>query len=170
MWIWLKAFESASIDSHYMENGKLVHRTFDFTLTQDENDEEVTPSEEKEEKTTVRLIGMRSPYKENCPVSLQTIGRRLVEHCLPYFLDTKCPSVTIRDEHEDINLNNYFHENFAVRASNYAFDAGDESFRIKGLRIYHSVDSQHRLMYAANSREVLQEKLEKYLPNSKKAD
>jgi len=38
-------------------------------------------------------------------------------------------------------------------------------FSVRGLRLYNPHETQHRLIYAANSREVFPEKLEKYLPN-----
>jgi hypothetical protein len=42
------------------------------------------------------------------------------------------------------------------------------NFTLTGLRLYNPHEMQHRLLYAANFREVLAEKLEKYLPNLQK--
>jgi len=83
--VWLKAFQAAEIESHYPENGKLMKRAFRFTMTADQPDGPTVESTEAEPKTTVRLLGMLEPYKENCPHGLATIGHRLIEHCLPFF-------------------------------------------------------------------------------------
>ncbi|MBZ5500260.1 MAG: ATP-binding protein [Acidobacteriia bacterium] len=163
--IWLKAFHSAEIESHYRENGKLMKRVFKFTMTSDQPNGPATESKEKGPKTTVRLIGMQSPYKENCPQDLRIIGHRLIEHCLPFFLDPMCPKVTIHDGKDHIDLNDYFRETFAAKASKHPFKIRDMTFTLKGLRLYNPYETQHRLIYAANSREVFPERLDKYLPN-----
>jgi hypothetical protein len=166
--IWLKAFQRAEIESHYPESGKLMKRAFKFTTTADQPDGPAAESSETEPKTTVRLVGMQSPYKENCPRDLGLIGHRLIEHCLPFFLDPRCPAVSIRDKKDHIDLNHYFRETFAAKASQHSFKVGETTFTLRGLRLYNPQETQHRLIYAANSREVVPEKLDKYLPNLQK--
>ena len=73
--IWLKAFQAAEIESHYMDCGKLMKRAFRFTMSADHPDGPAVLSKAKEPKTTVRLIGMLKPYKDHCPRGLGTIGR-----------------------------------------------------------------------------------------------
>jgi hypothetical protein len=76
--------------------------------------------------------------------------------------------VGIRDANDRIDLNHYFQEAFASKASQHTFSVGDTAFALRGLRLYNPHETQHRLLYAANSREVFPEKLEKYVPNLKK--
>lgn len=163
--IWLKAFEHAEIESHYRTNGKIVKRAFTFTTNGDQPIGKPTESNEKGPKTTVRLVGLQSLYKENCPHGLAVIGHRLIEHCLPFFLDPQCPAVSISDIDDRIDLNAYFREHFAAKATQHTFTVGDATFTLRGLRLYNPQETQHRLLYAANSREVVPEKLEKHLPN-----
>jgi hypothetical protein len=163
--IWLKAFQYAEVESHYRESGAVLKRAFRFTTTGDQPTGPATSSKELGPKTTVRLVGMKSPYKESCPRGLLLIGHQLVEHCLPFFLDPTCPNVTIRDEHQSVDLNAHFRETFASKATQHTFAVGDSVFSLKGLRLQNPHETQHRLLYAANFREVLAEKLEKYLPN-----
>src|ERR1700722_6354311 len=162
--IWLKAFRYAEIESHYRENGKLAKRAFRFTTNGDQPTGPASDSTEKTAKTIVRLIDMQSPYKENCPHGLTTIGHRLIEHCLPFFLDPNCPTVTISDAKDCIDLKQLFRESFAANATEHTFKVGDAEFKLRGLRLYNPHETQHRLLYAANSREVFPEKLEKYVP------
>lgn len=165
--IWLKAFQHAEIDSHYWEGAELRRQTFRFTVSGEEPGPP-TPSKEKSPKTTVRLVGMKSPYKESCPQSLALIGHQLIEHCLPFFIDPQCPRVSIRDDKERLDLNAYFRETFASKATSHGFKVGERDFKMTGLRLYNPHEMQHRLLYAADFREVMAEKLEKYLPNLQK--
>ena len=71
--------------------------------------------------------------------------------------------MAIRDKKDHIDLNNYFRETFAATASQHSFKVGETTFTLKGLRLYNPHETQHRLIYAANSREVVPEKLDKYL-------
>ena len=115
--IWLKAFEHAEIESHYRDNGKLLKRSFKFTTNGEQPTAPATESKETKPKTTIRLMTMRPRYKENCPRDLAVIGHRLIEHCLPFFLDQKCPAVIISDNNDSKNLNQYFRENFRGKRS-----------------------------------------------------
>ena len=162
--LWLKAFRAAEIESHYLEDGKMWQQKFTFTS---EADQPPTPepSSALEPTTILRLIGMLDPYKETCPRSLAVISRRLMEHCLPFFIDPKAPSVTLRDEIDFIDLNKTFAETFAAGATDHTFQVKDHKFRMRGLRLYSPYENLHRLMYAANSREVRTEKIDKVIPN-----
>ena len=166
---WLKAFSQAEIDSHYRQNGKLVRRAFTFTTVADKPTAPPADSSEDAPKTTVRLVGMKSPYKENCPQGLELIGHQLIEHCLPFFIDPNCPRVSISDSNAQIDLNAYFKDTFAAKATRHAFTVGGRPFTLMGLRLYNPHEQQHRLLYAANFREVFPERLEKYLPNLQKS-
>jgi len=163
--IWLKAFDRAEIESYYLVDGKLVKMAFDFTLEGDQPPGPPMESKETAPHTIVRLVNMKSPYKEDCPRSLATIGHRLIEHCLPFFLDPKCPAVVVRDNRGRVDLNHYFRENFTARATQHSFEVGGSIFILRGLRLYNPHETQHRFIYAANFREVFAERLEKYLPN-----
>jgi hypothetical protein len=162
--LWLKAFRAAEIESHYLEDGKMWQQKFTFTSDADQPPSPA-PSSALEPTTILRLVGMLDPYKETCPRSLAVISRRLIEHCLPFFIDSKAPSVTLRDEIESIDLNKAFAEAFAAGATDHTFQVKDHTFRMRGLRLYSPYENLHRLMYAANSREVRTEKIDKVIPN-----
>jgi hypothetical protein len=166
--VWLKAFDRAHIESHFATNGYIRKRAFDFTLTGDQPTDAPSDSEEKAVKTIVRLIGMKSPYRENCPRTLNLIAQRLIEHCLPFFLDPKCPAISISDKNELIDLKTYFAQVFASKATKHDFKVQEQSFTMRGLCLFNPHETQHRLLYAANYREVTTERLERHLPNLQK--
>ena len=162
---WLKAFDHVEIDSHYRDGGGLNHRAFDFRPREGETEAIPEPSREAEPRTTVRLFGFRSPYKESCPKELETVAQRLIEHFLPLFLDPTCPRFTVADANEDIDLNRYFEDNFRASASTHSFEVQDANFTLRGFRLYNAVDRYHRILYAAHYRGVITERLDKHLPN-----
>ena len=162
---WLKAFDYAEIESHYRENDQLLKRAFRFAIADDQPPQPAESSKENRPRTTVRLVNMKPEYKQHCPRGLESIGERLIEHCLPFFLDPKCPAVNLRDSKNALDLNAHFHQTFESKATLHSFTAGGCAFTLKGLHLHNPHETHHRLLYAANSREVLTEKLEKYLPN-----
>lgn len=62
-------------------------------------------------------------------------------------------------------LNEYFRQTFAAGASRHEFTVKERGFILRGLRLNNPHETDHRLLYAANFREVLDDKLEKYVPN-----
>jgi len=165
---WLKAFERADITSVFFQEGRIWKRDFTFSTNVEEYDSQPDHLKEGTVQTTVHLVGLRSPYREECPRGIDVIGRRLIEHCLPFFLDSKCPRVIIRDEEGTLDLRQTFAKMFADKATDHEFTVGGEVFRLKGLKFYNPQEAQHRLIYAANSREVFPERLDKFLPNLQK--
>ena len=107
--LWLKAFEKAKIESNFFEDEKWYKRVFEFTLDGIEPTDNITESEVMENNTTVVLEWFKSPYRNRSPKSLDVLARKIIEHCLIYFLLGKCPRINIRDSlGELINLNQYY--------------------------------------------------------------
>jgi len=94
---------------------------------------------------------------------LDTISHQIVEHCLPFFIDSKCPEVILRDESDTLSLNAYFKDTFGAVATRHTFSLGSHEFTLMGLRL--SRDQRHRLAFAAGNREVIPERLDKAIPN-----
>lgn len=166
--LWLKAFSRVEIDSHYKILGeeKLKRRAFVFQPGGDPQ-ENTTVSTATAPCTTVRLFGFFSPYREEVRKPVTFIAQRVVEHFLPLFMNPKCPKVTISDG-ENINLNAFFRDHFQSLASNRTFSVGGETFNITGFRLHHSPEVHHKIIFAAHYREVIEERLERYLPNLNK--
>ena len=162
---WLKAFYHVEIDSHYRDGDGLKHRAFDFFPREDEAEALPEPSSEAESRTTVQLVGFKSPYKESCPKDLEAIAQRLIEHFLPLFLNPACPRLSLTDGISDIPLNRYFEDNFRASASAHSFDVQGVPFSLRGFRLYNTADRHHRILYAAHYRGVITERLDKHLPN-----
>jgi hypothetical protein len=95
----LKAFTKAEIESTYQENDTHWKRTFDFTLSKagvvQMSKQETDPVDRK---TTVKLVGFKPEFERKCPKSALAIARKIVEHCLEYFVLDACPSIMLHDE------------------------------------------------------------------------
>jgi len=161
--MWLKAFGRAQVESTF-GNGVLRDRDFVFSLGADLSDAGATPSVRSVRLTKVILKDFLTPYKEDSPRSLDIVAQRIVEHCLAFFMDPDCPSVTLVGPGESFDLNDYFGKYIGDRATNHTFVAGGHSFGFRGVRLYHVAERANALILAANKREVRSLKLERSIP------
>ena len=82
----MKAFDEVNINSTYFE-GECWHcRTFDFALagvTPEQNDE-ILKSKDAVQQTIVSLKKFKNPYRDAVAYSLESLAKKLIEHCLYY--------------------------------------------------------------------------------------
>lgn len=167
--LWLKAFLRVEIESHYRPNGHdgLLCRSFSFVTSDDDQPCEPTPSKQPRPGTTVRLIGYRSPYADEVPRQLEVIAQRLIGHFLPLFLDPAGPNFALLDAAEEIDLRAFFRDNFQAFATERNLVVAGQTFSLIGFRLRGALATHHELVYAAHFREVITERLAKFLPNLK---
>jgi hypothetical protein len=167
--LWLKAFLRVEIDSHFRVVGmdKLQCRKFSFVANDDEVLSAPVASDRTKPETSVRLVGYLTPYIDECPRQLDIIAQRLIGHFLPLFLDPDGPALTLADPVETIDLRKFFRDNFQTFATERQFTVCGEKFTLSGFRLQGALADHHELVYAAHFREVISERLAKYLPNLK---
>lgn len=168
--LWLKAFDMVSINSTYFEDGHWHLRSFDFALSgvsPEQNDERLDV-ETAQQQTIVSLKGFKTPYRDSVAYSLESLAKKLIEHCLPYFITGKCPTIILKDNRgENIDLNNYY-------AKTYKDSLHQDHMELKGKNytLYHMLLAEdaekHELHLCANSREVKSYALSTYIPDMKK--
>lgn len=164
--IWLKAFDRVEIDSTFLREDKnLTRRKFVFDGDYDPEKVSGQSVEAGRLGTIVRLAGFREPYKSECPRGADQIAQRLIEHFLLVFLQDECPDVEIHDQGQRISLNDIFAKEFRATATSFLFKIKDVDFSLHGFRLTTPRVSKHRLIYAANHRGVVSDKLEEYIPN-----
>lgn len=163
--LWLKTFNDVKIDSIYQQNNTFYQRKFNFNITAPDgicnHSNTVTPARER--KTTVELSNFAIKYSEKCPQNAEVIARKIVEHCLIYFLSSNAPLINVIDGKTTINLNEYFNEEIKVHSTYGKVIFKSSEFEVVGLRLYKSENSEHRLHYCAQNREVCSEKLNKHI-------
>jgi hypothetical protein len=115
----------------------------------------------------VRLVGYRQPYLDECPRSLDGIAQRLIGHFLPLFLNPHGPALTLNDRFQEIDLREFYRSNFEAFATRRDFTVAGQSCSLSGFRLQGAIADHHELIYGANYREVITERLSRFLPNLK---
>ena len=167
--LWLKAFEKVTIDSVYVENDKYYKREFEFSedgVTPDQNN--TKEIDETPCVTRVTLSNFKDPYKENCPLEIDTIAKKIIEHCLLFFVSGNCPEIVLSDGiSESINLNKYYDSSIKDSLHQDHFTLKDQPFTIYHLCMPEGAVS-HELHLCANLQEVKSVELKNYIPNLQK--
>ena len=166
--LWLKAFDSVSIESSFQDGDKFFVRKFCFTSDGISPENNLEQSSKEEVYTVVRLNNYLKDYKESCPVELDSIAKKIIEHCLMYFASEKCPQITLHDNQSpSINLNEYFDKTIKDSLHQDKFVIKDEEFTIFHMSVPEGINA-HQLSLCANMQEVETVELKKYIPNLQK--
>ncbi|MDP4118578.1 MAG: hypothetical protein Q8873_05245 [Bacillota bacterium] len=166
--LWLKAFNSVKIESVFLKEQKYYLRKFTFSPDGIEPDDNIENTDESETKTIVTLDGFMHQYKNVAPVELDVIAKKIIEHCLPFFISGKCPEIKIFDGISDsINLNTYFDVNIKDSLHQDLFTIKDNEFILYHLRLPEGASS-HEIHFCANMQEVNSIDLKNYIPDLQK--
>ncbi len=168
--MWLKAFDRVEIRSVFSaddgdEKPSLWKRDFRFGFDYNPDQAQPVEVENVQVGTTVRLSNFRKPYSEECPRDLDQLALRVTEHFILVLMRPDCPEIEIQDNGLKLSLNKVYRDHFESQASEEAFEISGRSFSIHGFRLTAPRASKHRLIYAANSRGVVTEMLENFVPN-----
>ncbi|AFV01101.1 MULTISPECIES: hypothetical protein [unclassified Dehalobacter] len=163
--LWLKAFEKVEISSTFFEDGKWRDRLFSFDFNGTTPDDNIQDSASNEYQTTVTLEGFKRNFREKCPISLEVLAKKIIEHCLVYFLFDDCPKIVVQDSlGEQFWLNDYFDRFIRDSLHQDRFNIAERSFTLYHIKMPEGANA-HELHLCANKREVKSYQLNKYLPN-----
>lgn len=160
---WLKTFSSVFISSIFKDSDEFYKREFVFSLTNSLVDDTLVTSDVKDCITIVTLDSYLAEYKNEVPKQISTIATRIIQHCLVYFLDDKCPEIIIKDENDCIQLNQLFKELFKAEDNTIQFDINGIAFNLLNAKIEDRAFPGNRLYLCANNRLVDSRDLEKLL-------
>lgn len=165
--LWLKAFNTVKISSVFKDGENLQRRSLLFS-----NRGILEPTESVADSTStigtnVELCFIKSDYYEAMPKKTDTIAKKLVEHCLWYFVrEGGAPRISIIDGDDASNLDyvkdNYLHDNSMSATVNVK----GVDFEITHIRIKKNADLSNNICYGAASRLVLKEPLKSYIPSA----
>jgi hypothetical protein len=164
---WLKAFEHAKIESTFKDAHGYHTRSFIFDENYDIDDQRGLPKPAKQTHsgTTIKLVELKRLYLDQCPRSTEVFIQKLVEHFILIFLDKDCPGVTVIDLGHRYNINDIFEKDYKASASSHFFEINTYQFTLHGFRLPTSRATKHKLVYSADQRSVLSDKLADHLPN-----
>ena len=167
--LWLKAFDRAKIDSMYQgEDDKQYRRYFEFALSEAGVEElTIDVCEEGVYETTVTLDGFKTDYRKHCWKSIDSIGLRIIEHCLESFVLDACPKMMLHDEYEKtiIDLQRKFKKEMCLDSKRQNFQLKGHQFRITHVRLVPGRDQNHLVSFCANDRSVREDDLKSLVPN-----
>ena len=167
--LWLKAFNKIEVKSVYTEEGKWYQREFTFSLENmiepEENRTEISVPEDGSRLTEVHLLSFHSYYRDEVALSLESLVKKIIEHCLPYFILEGCPTIIVKDNlGESFSLNSYYKELYRD-----TLHRDDITIKGKAFSLYHMTVSEgadkHELHLCANNREVKSYDMKNYIPN-----
>jgi uncharacterized coiled-coil protein SlyX len=167
--LWLKAFTNAKVTSIFEEDDVFNKRIFWFNLNTpdgiERHDLQKNDSFSKR-TTTIELTGYKEPYKSKCPKRIETIGNRIIEHCLIFFLQANCPNITLIDGATRLNLNLHFEKLISGNKFKDQFNVGENEFQITLLKWFeHEEFTHHKISLCANNREVESFNVNKVFPD-----
>lgn len=161
--LWLKAFENVQVTSVYQAGGIFLERRFTFEVDdQGVHAEPPALASKPEHRTSVHLLGYRSPYRESSRHSLDVLSRKILGHCLIYFLAPNCPMVIVRDDYDWIPLNAMFDQEVRSRSRRRRVSVSGHDFEVSNFGVYSS--GEHLIHLCADDREVNHVKLVESLP------
>lgn len=166
--LWLKAFKKVNIKSTYFENDQYHYREFTFSADGVEPEDNIRSTDNKESETIVELDGFMKQYKNVAPVELDVIAKKIIEHCLPFFISGRCPQIVITDNVSgSINLNQYFNDKIKDSLHQDHFKIKDNEFVLYHLRLPDGA-AYHEIHFCANMQEVSSVDLRKHIPDLQK--
>lgn len=136
-------------------------------MTPEQNDK-ILESKEVGQRTIVSLKGFRNPYRDSVAYSLESFAKKLIEHCLPYFITAKCPQIILQDNRgEMFNLNSYYEKTYKDSLHQDPMELNGKHYTLYHMLLSEGAD-KHELHLCANNREVKSYVLSNYIPDMKK--
>jgi hypothetical protein len=164
--VWLKAFDRASIESVYEENGEWHRRAFQFMMTprgiEDLQLATLTPGEAPAQpRTIIRLHDFKNPFRDGAPKGIESIAKRIVEHCLVMYMLSSMPRVVLKDPSRVrmLDLGHVYKSEIGHSAGERTFFVEGFEFTIMDVLLRASAEPDNAIHFCANKREVEEIKL-----------
>lgn len=163
--LWLKAFESAEVESVYEDKEGSKKRSFTFDIHNGVSRHKTEEAMGESRHTKVCLSGLSQKYRSAMPKTASVLANLLFEHCLWYFVrQGGAPSIKVIDNDESIDLNDVFEKNMIASANNESIDVKGVKFDIVHIKISASSGRSHNIVYCASNRLVTQDNLKNKIP------
>ena len=154
--MWLKAFDSATIDSTYLEEGVLKHRRFSLVPVGDGVKElKIGPETEVLQNTgsRVTLNNFKAQYEKASPTKFEEICNDLLAHCIRYFVVESPVEVVVYDEDgKELPLVQHLNQNILAKHENQKIKVGKEEFTVTCLLVSSSFLPESKIYWCANER------------------
>jgi hypothetical protein len=153
---WLKVFEKVEIDSVFKEGSQRKRRQFSFSINEIQNEqlEDVDDTEPCLTKITFSKIVPK--YQKNCPKTIETIIRKIIEHFLIHFSITRVPIILVLDDEENsYDLNEEFEKKIKLNFNRQHLPIGTHRFTLRHFLLRAGTgDTQHNIHFCVHNRSV----------------
>lgn len=160
--LWLKAFDSAEIESNYIDGSEVKRRHFIFT-SRGIDDLDASELNQESLGTIIHLRGIKPLFKESLnKLSQEGIAKAIFEHCLWFFIrEGGCPDIRVIDgTNPATNLSEIYDSYMGSDNSKTAtFSLGDETFNVLHIKLQRSDKNNNVISYCAGNRIVNDEKI-----------
>lgn len=151
---WLKAFEMVEVDSIYEENNHFYQRTFNFNIDDEIHNVNLVEIEPTNPQTSIRLINLKQEFREQTEVSLKEIASKIIEHFATSFVIGAVPQITLSDENNQINLNDYFEKEKFIMTKQETLISNNAVFNLRHVFLNASTNNKHKIYICAQNRVV----------------
>jgi hypothetical protein len=162
---WLRAFQSAEIESRFRENGQWNLRNFHFEPTRKGIEKHTLDpvNSTGERYTIVKLKGLKEDYRKWCNTRAEDIAFKIIEHTFIYFLSENCPRILLNDLGNQIVVNDLFQLFTNGQVNTKPLSIRNNNFKLSIVRL-HSSKVDNKIHYCADNREVLVDKISTDIP------
>lgn len=164
---WLKMFESVDIESVFEEQGQKYKRYFLYSLPNGINKESYRTelvNKDTELKTIVKLVGLKDKYLLDSRQKIETIAKKILEHCFYYISADNAPKIVIKgydnenkDKHpKTICINDLYKTLYSNNVVDEKVEIKNKEFNIKHIKLFDTAgEDNHRVYFCGNNRMVL---------------
>lgn len=163
---WLKMFESVEIESVFEQQEQKYKRQFTYKLPMgiDRTTFSTTISNEKDLKTIVKLKGLKSKYSQVSKQKIETIAKKILEHCFYYISSENAPEIVIKGydnenrdkEPKSISINELYRNLYSQNVTDEQVNIKNTSFNIKHIKLFDTGEEEnHKVYFCGNNRMVL---------------
>lgn len=152
---WLKAFEIVYIKSVFEENGKRYERIFNFNVDDEIHNETLNEvSNDTPVETKILLYNLNQEFRGATEIKLKEIASKIIEHFATYFVIGAMPRITISDEVDSYNLNEYFEQEKFIETKNETIVSNNTTFNVRHVFLNASNNAKHKIYICAQNRVV----------------
>lgn len=163
---WLKMFESVEIESIFEQQEQKYKRQFTYKLPMgiDRTTFSTTISNENDLKTIVKLKGLKSKYSQVSKQKIETIAKKILEHCFYYISSENAPEIIIKGydnenrdkEPKSISINELYRNLYSQNVTDEQVNIKNTSFNIKHIKLFDTGEEEnHKVYFCGNNRMVL---------------
>jgi hypothetical protein len=163
--LWLKAFDRASVESTYGDEGSRQKRAFTFDARQGVSEPIISETAADPRFTAITLYGFAKRYRDASPKTAPAIARHLFEHCLWYFVRPGgAPTIEIIDDGEVIALDAVYEEHMVSGAQSESIDLQGSTFDLIHIKLSASSSRTHSIAFCAANRVVTRDSIKGKIP------